>query len=158
MLLRHEPPTVMAFFGPWVGIEQECLLNHTVRQHVEQIPRIAGMDTQIIQPCVLHLAQQHRDAVDKRFAPDEPFFRIVLGLMHQMFATAKADFQPQGPTAEQRVDIQLFAVRVFVPTDRSGRQGRQIVFQIFFLLRSQGLALEPTIEIAPRGARGVLFL
>ena len=116
------------------------------------------MDPQVIQSRIFHLAQQHGDAVDERFAADKAFVRVVLGLMHQMFATAKADLKPQGATAEQRIDIQLFAVRVHIPTDRSGGQRRQIVFQIFFLLRSQGLTLEPTIEIAPRGARGVLFL
>lgn len=45
-----EAAAVVAFFGPWIGVEQEGPLNAGLWQHVKNMARIAGVNADIRDP------------------------------------------------------------------------------------------------------------
>ena len=67
--------------------------------------------------------------------------------MHQMLATAKADFQPQGFAREAR-QINRRAVWVFLPDHARQTQPAEVFFQIGLLAGAQGFAMHAAIKIA----------
>ena len=78
------------------------------------------MDREVLHPCPPDFSKQHRDTVDVGLASDDPHIRVAFRLMYQMLPTAEADLQPNGPFAEQRVEVERGALGVGFPTDSAG--------------------------------------
>ena len=89
-----EPAAVVALFGPWIWVEQEGPLNAGLWQHVKNMARIAGVNSDIRDPGSADFTQEHGHPVDVGLAADKADIRVHLGLMQQMLAAAKTNLKP----------------------------------------------------------------
>ena len=101
MFRGDEAAAVVAFFGPWIWVEQEGSANALFWQNVEQIARVAGVNSDICDPCSADFTQEHGHAVDVGLAADKADIRVQSGLMQQMLAAAKTNFEPHRRIAKE---------------------------------------------------------
>ena len=106
------------------------------------------MHRQVFNTCAADLAQQHGNAVDIGFRPDDADVRVLGSLMHQMLAATKPDFEPDRALPEQCGQIQRRTRGVVLPGHKTGGQGGQILGQIGALAAFQGFTLQAAIKIA----------
>ena len=76
-----EAAAVVAFFGPWIWVEQEGPIYACLWQHIKNMARIARVNSDIRNPGSADFTQQHGNAVDIRLAADKADIRVQLGLV-----------------------------------------------------------------------------
>ena len=82
-------------FRPRIGIKQANAGQAGRGQGVDQIDRIARMNANIGQVARLDFGEKLRNPVDERFAAEIAALGMSLSVGRQMFAAAKAYFEPQ---------------------------------------------------------------
>jgi len=143
---------MMAFLWPGIGIEQEGRRDRPVRKHIEKIPHISRMNQHVAHSLRPDFAQKRGDAVDEGLATDEADIRSPPGLMHEMFARPKADFQPDRTFPEKTGGIERLATGILLPVHPRNAEPRQIQRERGPLAGFQRLSMAPSIEIAPNHA------
>ena len=85
---------VVARLGPGIGKENKGPVYGRRRQCLKQIPGIALEDADRIQALIIHPAQELGDTIDEKLSPEQAYMWMRARLPGEVFAGAKADFQP----------------------------------------------------------------
>jgi len=81
-------------FRPWIGIEKIDPVKRGIGQLAKQLNRIIVMQADIIETAATDGRHQFGQPVDKGLTTEMADLGMDLGIAQQMFAAAKADFQP----------------------------------------------------------------
>ena len=91
--IADEAAFLLAALGPGVGIKQISLRQRGLRQAVDDLARVAGVNADIGQLALVDLGEKFGDAVDKGLTADKAGFWSPRGLRGEMLAAAEADFE-----------------------------------------------------------------
>jgi hypothetical protein len=91
----NDPSLVMARLAPGIWKQDEDTIDRGLGQGRKQQPRIVAKQADIAETHLIDLTQQPGNAIDKRLAADKADVGVRLRLPGEMFAGAKANFEPQ---------------------------------------------------------------